>query len=55
MLEYAKTQIKMNQERVKLIVQNMELLVRALKDELELQSPDLELPKYDDYDEIFDE
>jgi len=55
MLEYSKTQIKMNQERVRLIVQNMELLVRALKDELNPQSLELELPKYDDYDEIFDE
>ena len=45
----------MNQERVRLIVQNMELLVRALKDELNTHLPEMELPKYDDYDELFDD
>lgn len=45
----------MNKERVRLIVQNMELLVRALKDELNPHLLEMEPPKYDDYDEIFDE
>lgn len=45
----------MNKERVRLIVQNMELLVCALKEELNSHLPEMELPKYDDYDEIFDE
>ena len=46
----------MNQEKVKLIIQNMELLVQALKDEVTPIKP-IETCKivYDDYDEIFDE
>jgi len=46
----------MNQEKIKLIIQNIELLVLALKEELSLQEsshhPNI---VYDDYDEIFEE
>ena len=46
----------MNQEKVKLIIQNIELLVQALKEELN-PSKSINHPEivYDDYDEIFDE
>lgn len=45
----------MNQEKIKLIIQNMELLIQALKEELSPTSP-TNHPNivYDDYDEIFD-
>jgi hypothetical protein len=49
----------MNKERVKLIVKNMELLVDALKKELDevdsLEDQVIGLPFEGDYDEVFSE
>jgi aerobic-type carbon monoxide dehydrogenase small subunit (CoxS/CutS family) len=48
--------IKMNKERIKLIVKNMDLLVRALKDELDDTKPHYEENyQIDDYDEVFED
>lgn len=46
----------MDQEKIKLIIQNMELLLQALKEEVTPIKPS-NYPKivYDDYDEIFEE
>jgi propanediol utilization protein len=47
----------MNQEKVKLIIQNMELLLQALKEEVsevKIKNNHLNLV-YDDYDEVFEE
>lgn len=48
--------LQMNKERIKLIVKNMELLVQALKEELNenVNSYD-ESYKIGDYDEVFEE
>lgn len=50
----------MNQERVKLIVKNMELLIHSLKQELEsvpnefIENEDVSVGPYvEDYDEVF--
>jgi hypothetical protein len=46
----------MNKEKVKLMVKNMELLVRALKEELD--APDANYAEkfmYEDYDEVFED
>jgi len=47
----------MNKERVKLIVRNMELLIDALKQELNEDAPVQEevstVPYQEDYDEVF--
>ena len=46
----------MDKERIKLIIQNMELLVRALKEEIrDTPVTSYIKPKYDDYDEVFEE
>ena len=49
----------MDKERVKLIVKNMELLVNALKQELNEPNPhedeSVGLPYEEDYDEVFSE
>ena len=46
----------MNTEKVKLIVKNMELLIQALKEELnEPSSTFTNDYMIDDYDEVFDE
>lgn len=46
----------MDQEKVKMIVKNMDLLVQALKEELEVSKPfSYPNPVYDDYDEIFED
>lgn len=46
----------MNQERVKLIVKNMDLLISALKEEVN-ESSNSYVEKYqiDDYDEVFED
>ncbi|MDW7641535.1 MAG: hypothetical protein SCG72_03930 [Nitrosarchaeum sp.] len=44
----------MNKEKVKLIIQNMELLVESLKNEiLDKGEPKKYSPDTDDYDEVF--
>ena len=47
----------MNRERIKLIIQNMELLISALKEELQESSVihPIEHFTHNDYDEVFDE
>jgi hypothetical protein len=49
----------MDKERVKLIVKNMELLIDALKKEIDddaiFEEGSIVLPYKDDYDEVFSE
>lgn len=46
----------MNKERIRLIIQNIELLVGALKEEIQdIPVTSYAAPKYDDYDEVFEE
>jgi uncharacterized FlaG/YvyC family protein len=46
----------MNVEKVKLIIKNMELLIRSLKEEIEFDVDKyIDNYKIDDYDEIFED
>ena len=46
----------MHQEKVKLIIKNVELLLQELKKELDLEERFVyPKPMYDDYDEIFED
>lgn len=46
----------MNVEKVKLIIKNMELLIRSLKEEVEFDiEAHIENFRIDDYDEVFED